>query len=62
MNTKTKCEIKKRLEEMGEPTDEQIKILSERIKRHKETYGTLNYQGCFQRLTNLFRKPLSLKK
>jgi len=55
MNDKTKHEVEKRIKQMPELTKEQIRILEQRIKKHKETYGTLDHQGLFGKLAKLFR-------
>lgn len=54
MNAKTRHEIDKRINNLTKPTKEQTKILEERIKRHKDKYGTLDHQGLFKKLAKLF--------
>lgn len=54
MNAKFNTEIEKRTKKIAEPTNAQKRNLEERIKLHKEKYGTLDHQGLIQRLTKLF--------
>lgn len=53
MNAETKREIERRAREMPPLTDEQAKVLIERIKKHREKHGKLNYTR-FRGLIGLF--------
>lgn len=55
MNTKTRKEIEKRLSQLPEPTDEQLRVLAERIKKHREKHGILDHRGIFGNFIRLFR-------
>jgi len=55
MSARTKQEVEQHMNPPTKPTAEQLYKLEQRIKKHREKYGSQDHQGLFGTISKLFR-------